>query len=94
MESGKKEFRHYEPFSSRSVHRSAYPLPAPPKMDNSVLTAKAEDNRTTEAAWANNTNDKVKALKQYRRARGFCDRCAKKWAPGHKCSDSVHLHAI
>jgi hypothetical protein len=39
-------------------------------------------------------DDKVKALKQYRCARGLCDRCAEKWAPGHKCADSMQLHAI
>jgi hypothetical protein len=63
MEYGKKkEFRHYEPFSSRSVHRSAYPLPAPPKMDKSTITAKTEDTKTTEVAQASTANDKVKVL--------------------------------
>jgi hypothetical protein len=90
----KKEFRRYEPLSSRAVHRSAYPLPAPPKMDKSTVSTKAEDTRTTEAARASNVDDKVKALKQYRRARGLCDKCAEKWTPGHKCSHSVQLHAI
>jgi hypothetical protein len=90
----KKEFWRYEPFSSRLVHRSAYPLPAPPKMVKSTITAKAEDTRTAKAARAGTADDKVKALKQYRRARGLCDRCAKKWVSGHRCSESVQLHAI
>jgi hypothetical protein len=95
MEFGKKkEFRCYEPFSNRSDHRSAYPLPAPPKMDKSSIMAKAEDTRTTEAARSGSVDDKVKALKQYRCARGLCDRCAEKWVPGHRCSESVQLHAI
>jgi hypothetical protein len=90
----KKEFRRYEPFSNRSVHRSAYPLPAPPKLDMSSITTKAEDTRTTEATRAGTADDKVKALKQYRRARGLCDRCAEKWVPGHRCSKFVQLHTI
>jgi hypothetical protein len=95
MESGKKkEFRRYEPFSSRAVHRSAYPLLAPPKTDKLSVAAKAEDTGNTEAARASRVDDKVKALKQYRRARGMCNRCAKKWAPQHKCADPMQLHAI
>jgi hypothetical protein len=53
MEAGKKkEFRRYEPFSSRMVYRSAYPLPTPPKNDKLSMTIKVEDTRSTEAARA------------------------------------------
>jgi hypothetical protein len=39
-------------------------------------------------------DDKMKALKQYRRARGLCERCAEKWSYGHRCAPTVQLHAI
>lgn len=38
--------------------------------------------------------DKFKALRAYRRAKGLCDRCAEKWSKGHTCSTTVHLHAM
>jgi hypothetical protein len=38
--------------------------------------------------------DKFKALRAYRRAKGLCDRCAEKWSKGHKCACSVQLHAM
>jgi hypothetical protein len=40
------------------------------------------------------TNDKLKGLKQYRRARGLCDRCAEKWVFDHKCAPTVQLHVV
>jgi hypothetical protein len=40
------------------------------------------------------SDDKLRALRQYRRARGLCEKCAKKWFNGHKCAPTVQLHAI
>jgi hypothetical protein len=40
------------------------------------------------------SGDKLASLRNYRRARGLCDRCAKKWSYGHKCVSSVQLHAL
>ena len=40
------------------------------------------------------TDDKFKALRAYRRAKGLCDRCAEKWSKGHTCATSVQLHAM
>jgi hypothetical protein len=37
---------------------------------------------------------KVSALKSYRKARGLCFTCGEKWAPGHKCSNTVQLHVV
>jgi hypothetical protein len=92
--SHRKEFKRYEPISHRMAHRSALPLPLPPKSDKGVVPSSVDDKRTTEAARARSPDDKVWALKQYRRARGLCDRCAEKWLYGHKCSSTLQLHAI
>jgi hypothetical protein len=54
----------------------------------------AENRRGTYAARGNNIDDKFQALKQYRRARGLCDKCAEKWVYGHTCAPVVYLHAI
>jgi hypothetical protein len=65
------------------------PLPLPPKPDKGMVPSTAHDKRSTEAARAVSPDDKVQALKEYRRARGMCDRCAEKWVYGHKCSSTV-----
>jgi hypothetical protein len=85
----KKEYKRYEPVSNRHVHKSAYPLPVPPKLDRHVQSPAADDKRATEAAQANTSDEKLRALRQYRRARGLCDKCAEKWSYGHKCANTV-----
>lgn len=37
------------------------------------------------------TDDKLSALRTYRKARGLCIRCADKWQPGHKCNLQLHV---
>ncbi|XP_039815512.1 uncharacterized protein LOC120678398 [Panicum virgatum] len=39
-------------------------------------------------------DDKLQALKAYRKAKGLCYKCGEKWNPGHKCHSSVTLHAM
>jgi hypothetical protein len=55
-----------------------------------------EDKCITEVTTdcVNSTDDKMRALKQYGRARGLCDRCAEKWVYDHKCAAIVQLQAI
>jgi hypothetical protein len=36
----------------------------------------------------------VEALRAYRKARGLCQFCAKKWSRGHKCVPTVQLLAV
>jgi hypothetical protein len=86
MDSGrKKDIRRFDASYTRLVTRQVLPLPPPPRLDKSEGT---EGNR------APTSEDKLKALKQYRRARGLCDRCAEKWTYGHKSSATVQLHDI
>jgi hypothetical protein len=39
-------------------------------------------------------DSKVASLRAYRRAKGLCQYCAEKWNKGHKCADTVQLHAV
>jgi hypothetical protein len=39
-------------------------------------------------------DDKMSALRTFRRARGLCDFCAKKWFHGHKCALTIPLQAM
>jgi hypothetical protein len=59
----RKIFRRYEPFSNRQVHKSAYPLPMPLKLDKSSASFAAKDKRMTEAAQANSSDEKLRALR-------------------------------
>jgi hypothetical protein len=91
MDSGrKKDIRRFDFPFTRSTPRQVLPLPPPPRLDKAVGSA----SEVVEATKAPASEDKLRALKQYRRARGLCDRCAEKWAYDHKCSPTVQLHAI
>jgi hypothetical protein len=54
----------------------------------------SDDKHSTEAAYANSGEDKMRALKQYHRARGLCAHYAEKWTFDHKCAPPVQLHVI
>jgi hypothetical protein len=95
LESGKKaNYRRYEPSSNMTVHGHRAPLQFPPKPDKAVGSSGTEDHKAVEAVRLNSVDDKFKAHRQYRRARGLCDHCAKKWSYDHKCAPTVQLHAI
>jgi hypothetical protein len=55
-----------------------------------VLT---RDKRSVDYTKPQSGDKKLKAVRQYQRARGLCDRCAEKWNPGHRCATIVQLHA-
>jgi hypothetical protein len=40
------------------------------------------------------SSNKLDSLRRYRRARGFCAKCAEKWSTGHKCAAPAQLHAM
>jgi hypothetical protein len=91
-----KEPRRYEPFSNRQAHRSRHTssLSTLFKLDRPTSSSVADDRRFTEAAGAPAPDDKVRALRRWRQARGLCEKCAQKWAFGHKCSQTVQLNAL
>jgi hypothetical protein len=76
------------------VPQSGFSLPLPPKLDKPACVPLAKDHKSIEVVRASSVDEKMCALKQYRRARGLCDRCAEKWLYGHKCAPTVQLHAI
>jgi hypothetical protein len=69
-------------------------LSLPPKFDKFLPAMGVEDRRAIHAARATSADDKMRALRQYRRARGLCDRCAKKWVHDHKCAPTEQLQVI
>lgn len=51
-----------------------------------------KDRRGTEAARAR--DDRLSALKSYRRSKGLCFTCGEKWGKDHKCATAVQLHVV
>lgn len=77
-------------YSKKSSHESS-------KHNTSSHTSahkSVEDKKTTVAASTKSGDDKVSALKNYRRAKGLCFKCGEKWGPQHKCPPTVSLNAM
>jgi hypothetical protein len=87
--SKRRDYRKYD-----SLRQGHHPLSSTPKSDRPAALSMADDKRGIEAARASTPDEKLRALRQYRRAKGLCDMCAKKWSYGHKCSTTVQLHAM
>ncbi|XP_040248832.1 uncharacterized protein [Aegilops tauschii subsp. strangulata] len=83
--------------SIRSRLRGAMPLPAPPGRPPPAATTATDDRRgaTTDSSRSGNTvEDRLSALKAYRRAKGLCYLCGEKWGREHKCATTVQLHVV
>jgi hypothetical protein len=81
-------------FHQRLSLRGSLPLPPPPSKLLKQPIAPAEDRRSPEAARAKSPDERWRALRAYRRAKGLCQYCADKWSKDHKCADTVQLHAL
>jgi hypothetical protein len=90
----KKDHRRGDSGFNRSFSRFVVSGHAPVMYDKPIVLPPPDDKRTTEVARAGSAEDKMRALRQYRRARGLCDHCAEKWVNGHKCAPTVQLQAI
>lgn len=71
----------------------ALPLPPPPSQGELPVVAPSPPVQRQQLP-SKSPEDKLAALRSYRRARGLCDRCAEKWHRGHVCNATVQLHAI
>lgn len=90
-----KEIKKPDSWSApRVFSRGPQPLPLPPRSDRPGSSAMAQDRRGVDAARYKPTNDKLAALRAYRRAKGLCEKCAERWSREHKCADSIQLHAL
>jgi hypothetical protein len=53
-----------------------------------------EDKKAVPSTLPKPGEDKITALKNYRRSKGLCFKCGEKWGPQHKCSATVSLNAM
>lgn len=42
----------------------------------------------------NNGNDRLNALRNYRKARGLCFKCGERWGHEHSCPSTVQMHIV
>ncbi|CAO2169428.1 unnamed protein product [Urochloa humidicola] len=90
----KKDYKRTDySYSNKPPVKPALPLPSPPavalKNSSGIDSKKPADNFRSSSA-----EDKWRALKSLRRAKGLCQYCAEKWSRDHKCADSVQLHVM
>ncbi|CAD6232454.1 unnamed protein product [Miscanthus lutarioriparius] len=64
-------------------------LPMPPPIPRPHVTN--DEKKAQHAVTGASTDDKLSAVRTYRKARGLCIRCGDKWQPGHKCNLQLHV---
>lgn len=75
---------------SKSDSKGPFPLPPPPQVGRSIPTV--PDRRLV--AQPKTMEERMSALRAYRRVKGLCECCAEKWYRGHTCSTIVQLQAM
>lgn len=53
-----------------------------------------EADKTKAKSVKGDTEDKLAALKIYRRKNGLCFKCGEKWGQGHKCPNQISIHVL
>ena len=81
------EVRWSDVVPSRLFGKGPLPLPLPPRPAQQVSVT--EDNKRAEVPRQRVTDDKLAALRAYRRAKGLCQRCVEKWSRDHQCPPTV-----
>jgi len=87
-----KDFKRpaYSPFTTAPV-KGPHPLPSPTQFDKNKP---AVDSKSQASVQSSSDQDKLTALKAYRRAMGQCYKCGDKWSRGHSCPQAVQLHVV
>jgi hypothetical protein len=71
---------------SRPTLNTAFP--------KSPVTSPVEDKKGVDSVRTNFRDDKVSALKSYRRVKGLCFTCGERWGKDHKCAQTVQLQVV
>nr|XP_020152320.1 uncharacterized protein LOC109737602 [Aegilops tauschii subsp. strangulata] len=80
------------PRPPEATPRPSMALPLPPPPPRLPSPSGATDHWGTDAVRADTS--KVKALRDYRRARGLCFKCGERWGHDHTCPTTVQLHVV
>jgi hypothetical protein len=78
--------------AGKAFSKPALPVSFQPRLNASP--AGVEEAKKVEPPRQRTFEDKLAALRAYRRARGLCQRCAEKWSRDHQCPQTVQLHVL
>lgn len=77
---------------SKGLGKGPHPLPVPPtSADYQGVPVLPDEKKLCEGK---SPEEKLAALRAFRKAKGLCMRCAEKWSRDHKCSAQVQLHVV
>jgi hypothetical protein len=57
-------------------------------------SSKSVDSRGMDSARSSTNQDRITALRNYRRAKGLCFKCGEKWGHEHVCPSTVQMHIV
>ncbi|WVZ87398.1 hypothetical protein U9M48_034038 [Paspalum notatum var. saurae] len=88
--------RHAVGAPSKYSNRSSWPsVPSSVKQLDAVKSRSPNsDTKHSEPVKTVSPEDKIAAVRAFRKAKGLCFRCAVKWNPGHKCASTVPLNVV
>lgn len=93
--SKKKEFWRSDYFTpAKQVVKGVFPLPVLPWIDKGGTFAVPVECQGPDHSRQRPFDERMSALRAYRRARGLCEKCAERWSRDHLCAEKVQLHAL
>lgn len=69
-------------------------VPATPQIQMRFPDDRRSFDSVKQSESVRSSDDKLVALKTYRRAKGLCFTCGERWAKDHKCQPTVQLHVV
>jgi hypothetical protein len=97
LETCRREVRRHD-FApqQRAIPKTPLPLLPPPVPRAAIMPPppRAEERKLAEAPRGATAEDKVAALRNYRKARGLCFTCGERWGRDHRCGPTVQLHVV
>ncbi|CAO2144897.1 unnamed protein product [Urochloa humidicola] len=101
MDLSKKEVKKNEGFSGYKLNQKSLPFTTPANSSPVVSLTKPqitysspEEKKAVESMKPAVFEEKLSALRSYRRAKGLYYKCGVKWNPGHKCASTVSIHVV
>lgn len=76
--------------STTSMGRPANSSPSPTPLE----TRRGLDIAKSPATSSTSMDEKLKALRAFRKAHGLCFACGERWSSGHVCASTVQLHVV
>lgn len=91
----KRDFKRNEVFPAfKSPVKQASSSQVQQAFVKDLVYSSPEEKKHVESLRATTMEEKLAAIKAFRRAKGPCYKCGVRWAPSHKCAPTVALHVV